>query len=241
MRQYWLAFSLGYPYSLTAIAGAVVLLLIGGIRTERILEGVDWTLLLFFAGLFIVMRGVEVSGLAAVVIEKAGDLSTLSPIGRIAGLSAISVVLSNLVSNVPAVMLLKPLMLSLGSDHFLWLALAMSSTLAGNFTLIGSVANLIVAQQARKRIEIGFMEYFRAGALITALTIVVGILVLAIEVKMAQGAEIPVATRIGQADDRDRSALKPGRGQTDIPCRALVQYHAIADQRIAGLPNASGK
>jgi len=187
------AFSLGYPYSLSAIAGAVVLLLIGGIRTERILEGVDWTLLLFFAGLFIVMRGVEVSGLAAVVIEKAGDLSTLSPTGRIAGLSVISMVLSNLVSNVPAVMLLKPLMLSLGSDHFLWLALAMSSTLAGNFTLIGSVANLIVAQQARKRIEIGFMEYFRAGALITALTIVVGILVLAIEVKMAQGAEIPLA------------------------------------------------
>jgi Na+/H+ antiporter NhaD/arsenite permease-like protein/uncharacterized membrane protein (UPF0127 family) len=187
------AFSLGYPYSLTAIAGAVVLLLIGGIRTERILEGVDWTLLLFFAGLFIVMRGVEVSGLAPAVIEKAGDVSTLSPIGRIAGLSAISVVLSNLVSNVPAVMLLKPLMLSLGSDHFLWLALAMSSTLAGNFTLIGSVANLIVAQQARKRIEIGFMEYFRAGALITVATIVVGILVLAIEVKMAQGAEIPVA------------------------------------------------
>lgn len=187
------AFSLGYPYSLTAIAGAVVLLLIGGIRTERILEGVDWTLLLFFAGLFIVMRGVEVSGLAAVVIGKTGDLQALSPIGRIAGLSAISVVLSNLVSNVPAVMLLKPLMLSLGSDHFLWLALAMSSTLAGNFTLIGSVANLIVAQQARTRIEIGFMEYFRAGALITVLTIVVGILVLAIEVKMAQGAEIPLA------------------------------------------------
>jgi Na+/H+ antiporter NhaD/arsenite permease-like protein/uncharacterized membrane protein (UPF0127 family) len=183
------AFSLGYPYSLTAIAGAVVLLLIGGIRTERILEGVDWTLLLFFAGLFIVMRGVEVSGLAAAVIAKAGDLSTLSPVGRIAGLSAISVVLSNLVSNVPAVMLLKPLMLSLGNDHFLWLALAMSSTLAGNLTLIGSVANLIVAQQARKQIEIGFMEYFRAGALITALTIAVGILVLAVEVKIAQGAE----------------------------------------------------
>lgn len=68
-------------------------------------------------------------------------------------------------------------------------------TVTGNpqNTLIGSAANLIVAQQARKRIEIGFMEYFRAGALITALTVVIGILVLAIEVKMAQGAEIPVA------------------------------------------------
>jgi len=187
------AFSLGYPYSLTAIAGAVVLLLVGGIRTERILEGVDWTLLLFFSGLFIVMRGVEASGLAAAVIGKAGDLQVLSPGNRIAVLSGVSVVLSNLVSNVPAVMLLKPLVLSLGGGHFLWLALAMSSTLAGNFTLMGSVANLIVAQQARKRIEIGFMEYFRAGALITVATIVVGILVLAIEVKMAQGAEIPVA------------------------------------------------
>jgi Na+/H+ antiporter NhaD/arsenite permease-like protein/uncharacterized membrane protein (UPF0127 family) len=188
-----LSFSLGYPYSLTAIAGAVVLLLIGGVRTERILEGVDWTLLLFFAGLFIVMRGVEVSGLAAAVIGRAGDLSALPPIGRITGLSAVSLVLSNLVSNVPAVMLLKPLILSLGSDRFLWLALAMSSTLAGNFTLIGSVANLIVAQQARKQIEIGFMEYFRAGALITALTIAVGILVLALEVRMVEGAEVPIA------------------------------------------------
>ena len=58
------AFSLGYPYSLTAAAGAVFLMLIGGVRTERVLEGVDWTLLLFFSGLFVVMHGVEVSGLA---------------------------------------------------------------------------------------------------------------------------------------------------------------------------------
>jgi uncharacterized membrane protein (UPF0127 family) len=65
----------------------------------------------------------------------------------------------------------------------------MSSTLAGNFTLIGSVANLIVAQQARKQVEIGFMEYFRVGALITIITIAAGILVLIVEVRIAQGAE----------------------------------------------------
>ena len=183
------AFALGYPYSLVAAAGGVMLLLIGGTSTERILEGVDWTLLLFFSGLFIVMHGVEVSGLAAAMIEKAGDLTSLSPFGRIAGLSAVSVVLSNLVSNVPAVMLLKPLVRSLGDGPYLWLALAMSSTLAGNLTLIGSVANLIVVQQARKRVDIGFMEYFRAGALITVITILIGILVLALEVKLANGAE----------------------------------------------------
>ena len=182
------AFSLGYPYSLTAAAGAVVLMLIGGIRTERVLEGVDWTLLLFFAGLFVVMHGVEVSGLAGAMISRA-DLSAASPAGRIAGLSLVSALLSNVVSNVPAVMLLKPFIESLGGDQGAWLALAMSSTLAGNFTLIGSVANLIVVQQARKHTEIGFMEYFRVGALITVITIAAGILVLVIEVKIAQGAE----------------------------------------------------
>jgi Na+/H+ antiporter NhaD/arsenite permease-like protein/uncharacterized membrane protein (UPF0127 family) len=187
------AFSLGYPYSLVAASGAVALLLFGRIRTETILEGVDWTLLLFFSGLFVVMHGVEASGLAAAVIGKAGDLASLSPFWQIAGLSSVSVVLSNLVSNVPAVMLLKPIAQSLGGGHIAWLALAMSSTLAGNLTLIGSVANLIVAQQAGKRVEIGFMEYFRVGALITIVTVSAGILVLFAEVRLAQGAEASAA------------------------------------------------
>ncbi len=183
-----IAFAYGFPYSLVAAAGAVLLLLTGGVSTERILEGVDWTLLLFFSGLFVVMHGVEASGLAAAVIGRMGQGSSSSPLGQIAGLSAISTVLSNLVSNVPAVMLLKPYTEALGRGSLFWLALAMSSTLAGNFTLIGSVANLIVAQQARRRVEIGFMEYFRTGALITILTIA-GIVVLALEVRIAQGAE----------------------------------------------------
>ncbi|MGC1456115.1 MAG: SLC13 family permease, partial [Nitrospirota bacterium] len=175
-----------------------LLLLIGGVNTGKILEGVDWTLLLFFSGLFIVMHGVEVSGLAATLIGKAGDLTVLSPLGRIAGLSAVSVVLSNLVSNVPAVMLLKTLIRTLGSGQSMWLALAMSSTLAGNLTLIGSVANLIVVQQARKRVEIGFMEYFRVGALITAVTIAIGIAVLAVEVKLPGGSEAIAAEKPNQ-------------------------------------------
>jgi uncharacterized membrane protein (UPF0127 family) len=168
-------------------------MLVGGVRTERVLEGVDWTLLLFFSGLFVVMHGVEVSGLARTMIEGAGGVAATSPLGRIAGLSFVSAFLSNVVSNVPAVMLLKPFIESLGGDRTLWLTLAMSSTLAGNLTLIGSVANLIVAQQARKRVEIGFLEYFRVGALITVLTLGIGILVLAIEVGLAQGAEPSLA------------------------------------------------
>jgi uncharacterized membrane protein (UPF0127 family) len=185
----FVAFSLGHPYSLVAVCGAVLLLVFGRVRTEAILEGVDWTLLLFFSGLFVVMHGVEVSGLARVMIEWTGGVTETTSAGRIAGLSLIAALLSNVVSNVPAVMLLKPFIESLGGDRTLWLALAMSSTLAGNLTLIGSVANLIVAQQARKRVEIGFMEYFRTGALITVITLAIGILVLAVEVRLAQGAE----------------------------------------------------
>jgi uncharacterized membrane protein (UPF0127 family) len=86
-------------------------------------------------------------------------------------------------------MLLKPLTQSLGDSRTAWLTLAMSSTLAGNLTLIGSVANLIVVQQAKRTVEISFMEYFRVGALITMITVIIGILTLAVEVKFAQGAE----------------------------------------------------
>jgi Na+/H+ antiporter NhaD/arsenite permease-like protein/uncharacterized membrane protein (UPF0127 family) len=189
------AFSAGYPYSLTAAAGAVALMLVGKVRTERVLEGVDWTLLLFFSGLFVVMHGVEVSGLARTMINWIGGVTETTAAGRIAGLSFISALLSNVVSNVPAVMLLKSFIESIGGDRTAWLALAMSSTLAGNLTLIGSVANLIVVQQARKKVEIGFMEYFRVGAIITVLTIAIGILVLALEVRSAHGAEAGVVEK----------------------------------------------
>lgn len=182
-------FAAGFPYSLVAVTGAAVLLLAGRESTERILESVDWTLLLFFSGLFIVMHGVEVSGLTGLVIDRARGLADTSAAGRIAGLSLVSAVLSNIVSNVPAVMLLRPLVESLGGDRTSWLALAMSSTLAGNLTLIGSVANLIVAQQARRHAELGFLEYFRAGAIITLITMALGIGILTLQATAAHGAE----------------------------------------------------
>ena len=226
------AFSLGYPYSLVAAAGAVLLLIIGGVRTEQILEGVDWTLLLFFSGLFVVMHGVEVSGLAGAVIGRMGDLTSSSTSGKIAGLSLISVVLSNLVSNVPAVMLLKPLTQSLGTGWYFWLALAMSSTLAGNFTLIGSVANLIVAQQSRRTVEIGFMEYFRVGALITAVTVAIGIAVLALEVKIVQGGEALASESRGTKTVMTITPLDPQAAQRKYDVVLLCE---TPEERTKGL------
>jgi Na+/H+ antiporter NhaD/arsenite permease-like protein len=82
--------------------------------------------------------------------------------------------LSNLVSNVPAVMLLKSVVPSFAHPHTAWLILAMASTLAGNLTITGSVANIIVVESAKPEIYIGFWDYFRAGLPTTVITLLVG-------------------------------------------------------------------
>jgi Na+/H+ antiporter NhaD/arsenite permease-like protein len=89
----------------------------------------------------------------------------------------LTAVLSNLVSNVPAVLILHPFIDQLPHRETAWLALAMASTLAGNFTILGSIANLIVVQNAATRgVHIGFWEYFAVGAPLTVLTIAIGTL-----------------------------------------------------------------
>ena len=94
-------------------------------------------------------------------------------------LSGASAVLSNIVSNVPAVLVLRPFVAGLADPQRAWLVIAMASTLAGNFTLLGSVANLIVAQRAAADgIKIDFWSYFRVGAPLTVATIIIGVLLL---------------------------------------------------------------
>jgi Na+/H+ antiporter NhaD/arsenite permease-like protein len=88
----------------------------------------------------------------------------------------VSVVLSNLVSNVPAVMLFRPVVPTLANPHEAWLTLAMATTLAGNLTLLGSVANLIVAEIARSRgVHLSFTEYLKAGTPIAILSLLAGV------------------------------------------------------------------
>ena len=94
-------------------------------------------------------------------------------------LTVVTAVLSNLVSNVPAVLLFKTVIPTFGEPTRAWLLLAMASTLAGNLTILGSVANLIVVEQARGvGIRIGFLEYSKAGVPVTVVTLLVGWLLL---------------------------------------------------------------
>ena len=167
-------FFAGQPPAKVAItAGA--LLLTQRLKPERVYREIDWSLLLLFAGLFIVVRGMEAAVLSPELLAQAQGLHLDQP----AMLAAVAAILSNLVSNVPAVLVLKPFVQGLADPHRAWLVLAMASTLAGNFTILGSVANLIVVERARRQgIEISFWSYFRIGAPLTLITIVIGVLML---------------------------------------------------------------
>ncbi|HEX6078303.1 MAG TPA: anion transporter [Methylomirabilota bacterium] len=171
------AFLAGVPIALVAIGGAAYCLLTRRVNPDKVYREIDWGLLVLFTGLFVVIGGVEASGLAGQILDAVGAAGLYRP----AVLTAVTVVLSNLVSNVPAVLLFKTVIPTFGEPARAWLLLAMASTLAGNLTILGSVANLIVVEQARGAgIQIGFLEYSRVGVPVTVLTLLVGWLLLII-------------------------------------------------------------
>ena len=167
-------FIAGWPVPKVALGAGAVLLLTRRVKPQKVYHEIDWQLLVMFIGLFIVIAGIEKTALAADFFQFAERFG----LGRVGVLSATSAVLSNIVSNVPAVLIFKPLIPHLANPRQAWLVLAMSSTLAGNLTLLGSVANLIVVERARNQVRISFWEYFKVGAPLTLATIVAGILLL---------------------------------------------------------------
>jgi Na+/H+ antiporter NhaD/arsenite permease-like protein len=165
-------FFAGQPVAKVAITGGALLLLTRWLKADKVYHEIDWPLLLMFVGLFIVVTGLETAVLSPELIARVGDLH----LETVPVLSAVTALLSNLVSNVPAVLVLKPFITGLSDPQRAWLVVAMASTLAGNFTLVGSAANLIVAQRARSGgVAIGFWAYFKVGAPLTVLTILFGV------------------------------------------------------------------
>jgi Na+/H+ antiporter NhaD/arsenite permease-like protein len=155
-----------------AAVGAAALLVTRRVNPRKIWSRIDWDLLVLFVGLFVVVEGAVNAGLAADLFEW------LRPIGvhTVWGLSLVSALLANLISNVPSVMLLSHLVPTLPNPEQGWLTLAMSSTLSGNLTLLGSIANLIVVEGARKRdVHVSFGDYLRVGIPVTIATMAFGI------------------------------------------------------------------
>ena len=166
------AFMAGAPTAEAAFIAGCALLFTRRVRPSKMLDAIDTDLLFFFAGLFVVTGTIESSGLSARMFEYARAWLN----GGVVVFSAIAVALSNLVSNVPAVLLLKPLIARLARPEAAWLTLAATSTLAGNLTLLGSVANLIVAEAAARRgVKLTFLEFTRSAAVITVISLVLGV------------------------------------------------------------------
>lgn len=173
-----LSHHIGIPLSIIAFSSgslaAVLAVTLTDLRSKELGERVDWSIILFFIGLFVVIQGVTDSGLLSAFQERIlpwgyGDLPDIP------GLTLLSAVLSNLVSNVPSVMLLAELIPA--GEMELCLLLAASSTLAGNATLIGSAANIIMAERAeRLGQEIDFWRFMAVGLPVTAVNLVICVL-----------------------------------------------------------------
>lgn len=166
----------GWPVPEVALLAGALLLVTRRLKPERVYHEIDWSLLVLFIGLFIVVAGVEKTSLPQDLFRAAQRFH----LERIPVLSAFAALLSNVVSNAPAVLVFKPFIAQMADPERAWLTLAMSATLAGNLTLLGSVANLIVVQKARREVRIGFWEYFKVGAPLTVLTIGAGVVWLSI-------------------------------------------------------------
>ena len=167
---------LGYPLPLVAIGAGAVMVALGGRDVTAALARVEWSLLLFFAALFVVMRGVQHHPLILDLTSRAAAGLRGTPGHDAVLVSAAMTVLSNVVSNVPAVILWRPVVPTLPNAELVWLVMAMSSTFAGNLTLVGSMANLIVAERAAARGErVGFVDVLRVGVPLTVLTLAWGI------------------------------------------------------------------
>jgi Na+/H+ antiporter NhaD/arsenite permease-like protein len=165
-----IGFFLGVPPAMMAALGAAILLISRTLDPKKLYQDIDWGLLVFFVGLFLIIGGAENAGIVEKILKLAEHWN-LQHLGPFAVLVAL---LSNIVSNVPAVMLLKSLAPGFHNPHQAWLALAMASTLAGNLTITGSVANIIVVETAAPELKIGFWDYFKVGLPITVATLLVG-------------------------------------------------------------------
>ena len=166
------AFLFGVPPAMAAAVGAALLLITRTVEPRRVYDEVDWGLLVFFVGLFVIVGGADRAGLTATLLRPVAGVGPAPAPGvrsrhhgaeqrgqqRPGGHAAAGCV----VPGFP-------------DPETGWLALAMASTLAGNLTITGSVANIIVVESAAgEGVHVSYREYFRVGLPLTLLTLAVG-------------------------------------------------------------------
>ena len=174
----FVCFFAGLNLAWTALAGAAVVMVLARRDTHEVLKLVDWHLLVFFAALFVVVEGLSDTGLPDAIYRHLQPMFGAQAAAQTWNLTWFSIAGSNIFSNVPFVLVAGKWIPHFADPVLMWKVLALATTFAGNLTIIGSVANMIVVESAREHLEIGFWDYARVGIPITALTTAAGILVL---------------------------------------------------------------
>jgi len=139
---------------------------------------VDWHLLVFFAGLFVVVEGLGGAGLPDQIYHHLRGLFGASVASQAWNLAWFSGLGSNLFSNVPFVLVAAKWIHNFTQPELMWKVMALATTFAGNLTILGSVANIIVIESARRHVEVGFWDYARFGIPVSILTTVIGMVIL---------------------------------------------------------------
>jgi Na+/H+ antiporter NhaD/arsenite permease-like protein len=168
-------FLLGYSLAWTAMTGAALLLVFSRVPPKEMFAAVDGTLLLFFAGLFVVTHGVGQAGIAERIHSALAPILGGDATQQTIRFGVFTVAACQLVSNVPFVLLAAQWVRKLADPHLGWLSLALVSTLAGNLTPVASVANLIVLELAGEKGKIPFLRFLWLGALCTFLPLALGL------------------------------------------------------------------
>src|SRR5207302_7474439 len=177
-------FLLGYNLAWTAMTGAALLLALSRQPPKAMFAQVDGTLLLFFAGLFVVTHGVAQAGITERIHTALAPFFGDDAMHQTFRFGAFTVAACQLVSNVPFVLLAAHWVPKMADPVLSWLSLALVSTLAGNLTPVASVANLIVLELAGSKGKIGFWRFFKLGALCTVIPLALALAVLLAERKL---------------------------------------------------------
>jgi Na+/H+ antiporter NhaD/arsenite permease-like protein len=174
----FVGFVAGLNLSWTALAGAALVMVAARRDTHEVLKLVDWHLLVFFAALFVVVEGLSGTGLPDQIHDRVHGVFGSTSTSQAWNFAWFSAVGSNIFSNVPFVLVAGKWIAHFANPDLMWKVMALATTLAGNLTILGSVANIIVVESARPHVEVGFWDYARYGIPATILTIVAGMLIL---------------------------------------------------------------
>jgi Na+/H+ antiporter NhaD/arsenite permease-like protein len=174
-----LLFFLGANLAFSALGGATLMMVLRRRDPAPLFDKVAWTVLVFFGALFVVVAGLQKTGLPALALEHVTPFMPTSRAGGLTCFGSALIVGCQIVSNVPFILLAEPWLRTLPDQSLAWVGTALFSTLAGNLTLLGSVANIIVIETTGAERELGFVRYLKVGVPVTvASSIVAGALLL---------------------------------------------------------------